>query len=95
MGTTLLHLSEVHLAIIGLISEKFEWNCDQYSFFFLTGQKEINKSERIFLSQQNTPTVCSLSSPDIVAFLLPTRPDVDHLEGELALPGRDLDLGEV
>ena len=95
MGTTLLHLSEVRLAIIGLISESLNGIVINTHFLFLTEQKEINKSERIFLLQQYTPAVCSHSSPDIVAFLLPTRPDVDHLEGELALPVCDLDLGEV
>ena len=85
----------MHLAITGLISENLNGIVINYSFSFLTGQKEINKSEHIFLLQQNTPAVCSHSSPDIVAFLLPTRPDVDHLEGELALPVCDLDLGEM
>ena len=88
-------MSEVRLAIIGLISESLNGIVINTHFLFLTEQKEINKSERIFLLQQYTPAVCSHSSPDIVAFLLPTRSDVDHLEGELALPGCDLDLGEV
>ena len=88
-------MSEVRLAIIGLISENLNGIVINTHFLFLTEQKEINKSERIFLLQQYTPAVCSHSSPDIVAFLLPTRSDVDHLEVELALPVCHLDLGEV
>ena len=52
-----------------------------------------NISATHFLLQQETPAVSALPSPYIETLLCPTKPDIDHPEGEQGELGCDSNSG--